>query len=124
MALDGENADVFFGLAIANDALGNRKASRSTMARLTELRPDDTGILMCAAMFAYGDGDRIRADELVERVLTLDPGCKQAVDLRVALTVDGLRTQMSVKESATVSRNQPCPCGSGKRYKQCHGALG
>jgi preprotein translocase subunit SecA len=22
-----------------------------------------------------------------------------------------------------VSRNAPCPCGSGKRYKHCHGAL-
>jgi hypothetical protein len=22
-----------------------------------------------------------------------------------------------------VGRNEPCPCGSGKRYKQCHGAL-
>ena len=21
-----------------------------------------------------------------------------------------------------VSRNDPCPCGSGKRYKHCHGA--
>jgi len=24
---------------------------------------------------------------------------------------------------ASVGRNQPCPCGSGKRYKDCHGAL-
>ncbi|MCT8987465.1 SEC-C metal-binding domain-containing protein [Shewanella phaeophyticola] len=24
---------------------------------------------------------------------------------------------------ATVPRNSPCPCGSGKRFKQCHGAL-
>ncbi len=23
----------------------------------------------------------------------------------------------------TISRNSPCPCGSGKRYKHCHGAL-
>jgi hypothetical protein len=23
-----------------------------------------------------------------------------------------------------IGRNAPCPCGSGKRYKQCHGALG
>jgi len=23
-----------------------------------------------------------------------------------------------------VSRNAPCPCGSGKKYKQCHGAIG
>ncbi|MEP7183944.1 MAG: SEC-C metal-binding domain-containing protein, partial [Betaproteobacteria bacterium] len=21
------------------------------------------------------------------------------------------------------SRNAPCPCGSGRRYKDCHGAL-
>jgi SEC-C motif-containing protein len=23
-----------------------------------------------------------------------------------------------------VGRNQPCPCGSGRRYKECHGAIG
>jgi preprotein translocase subunit SecA len=23
---------------------------------------------------------------------------------------------------ANVGRNQPCPCGSGRKYKQCHGA--
>ncbi|WP_415665627.1 SEC-C metal-binding domain-containing protein [Zymomonas mobilis] len=22
-----------------------------------------------------------------------------------------------------ISRNAPCPCGSGKRYKHCHGAF-
>jgi preprotein translocase subunit SecA len=22
-----------------------------------------------------------------------------------------------------VGRNDPCPCGSGKKYKQCHGSL-
>ncbi|SDD20367.1 protein translocase subunit secA [Sphingomonas sp. YR710] len=25
--------------------------------------------------------------------------------------------------TATLSRNSPCPCGSGKKYKHCHGAL-
>ena len=25
---------------------------------------------------------------------------------------------------AAVGRNQACPCGSGKRYKECHGAIG
>ena len=25
--------------------------------------------------------------------------------------------------TAPVGRNDPCPCGSGRRYKQCHGAL-
>ena len=23
--------------------------------------------------------------------------------------------------SKKVGRNEPCPCGSGKKYKQCHG---
>jgi preprotein translocase subunit SecA len=22
-----------------------------------------------------------------------------------------------------VGRNEPCPCGSGKKFKHCHGAL-
>ncbi|HTR58090.1 MAG TPA: tetratricopeptide repeat protein [Casimicrobiaceae bacterium] len=25
--------------------------------------------------------------------------------------------------SAAIARNAPCPCGSGRRYKECHGAL-
>ena len=31
--------------------------------------------------------------------------------------------QMPVKrQQAKVGRNDPCPCGSGKKYKKCHGA--
>ena len=26
-----------------------------------------------------------------------------------------------VRVEAKVGRNEPCPCGSGKKYKQCHG---
>ncbi|NIP74828.1 MAG: hypothetical protein GTN90_02025, partial [Xanthomonadales bacterium] len=28
-----------------------------------------------------------------------------------------------VREGRKVGRNEPCPCGSGKKYKQCHGQL-
>lgn len=28
-----------------------------------------------------------------------------------------------VREGQKVGRNEPCPCGSGKKYKQCHGKL-
>ncbi|WP_316798778.1 preprotein translocase subunit SecA [Pedobacter frigidisoli] len=30
--------------------------------------------------------------------------------------------QQPVRKEATVGRNEPCPCGSGKKYKNCHGA--
>jgi len=29
-----------------------------------------------------------------------------------------------VRQERKVGRNEPCPCGSGKKYKQCHGKLG
>lgn len=38
-----------------------------------------------------------------------------------ARTQQQARTQ-PVRVEKTVGRNDPCPCGSGKKYKQCHGA--
>jgi preprotein translocase subunit SecA len=26
-----------------------------------------------------------------------------------------------VRDQPKVGRNEPCPCGSGKKYKKCHG---
>jgi preprotein translocase subunit SecA len=31
--------------------------------------------------------------------------------------------QPIVREGQKIGRNDPCPCGSGKKYKQCHGRL-
>ena len=33
------------------------------------------------------------------------------------------REAMPANEVPRVGRNEPCPCGSGKKYKQCHGKL-
>ena len=33
------------------------------------------------------------------------------------------KQQPSVRHAQKVGRNDPCPCGSGKKYKQCHGKL-
>ncbi len=34
------------------------------------------------------------------------------------------RTAVKSKPADGVNPRQPCPCGSGKRYKACHGAAG
>jgi len=31
--------------------------------------------------------------------------------------------QATIRQTEKVGRNEPCPCGSGKKYKQCHGKL-
>ena len=52
----------------------------------------------------------------VERVQVAKP-----VDTRVG--GDGPRQPRRVKPSQKVGRNDPCPCGSGKKYKNCHGSV-
>jgi preprotein translocase subunit SecA len=32
------------------------------------------------------------------------------------------KTKTVVRDQPKVGRNEPCPCGSGKKYKKCHGA--
>jgi preprotein translocase subunit SecA len=32
-------------------------------------------------------------------------------------------TRPIVRAGQKIGRNDPCPCGSGKKYKQCHGRI-
>ncbi|MGH8851455.1 MAG: DUF5672 family protein, partial [Casimicrobiaceae bacterium] len=56
------------------------------------------------------------AAAIFRRILDEDPGHEVAVT--------GLASaQGHLATSPAAGRNDPCPCGSGKRYKSCHGAL-
>ncbi|MFZ8987494.1 MAG: preprotein translocase subunit SecA, partial [Steroidobacteraceae bacterium] len=35
----------------------------------------------------------------------------------------GVAVEPFVREDRKVGRNEPCPCGSGRKYKHCHGSL-
>jgi len=45
-------------------------------------------------------------------------GSNQAQPKQVSET-----TQPFVRDQKKIGRNEPCPCGSGKKYKKCHGAI-
>ena len=52
-------------------------------------------------------------------------GAAAATDVRRLQTNRGdgaAAKQTPVTAAPTVGRNDPCPCGSGKKYKKCHGA--
>ena len=36
---------------------------------------------------------------------------------------DEASRQPFVRPDRKIGRNEPCPCGSGKKYKQCHGRI-
>jgi preprotein translocase subunit SecA len=61
------------------------------------------------ALALAGDG---RASEMEARI-TAAPMSRLA----------GNRNPQDVSTWGKVGRNEPCPCGSGKKYKHCHGAL-
>ncbi len=50
---------------------------------------------------------------------------EEAADVERAMREAGasMPRQPVVREEPKVGRNDPCPCGSGKKYKHCHGQL-
>ena len=65
----------------------------------------------------YYPGETLERDQLV------DEACYAAQDLRLYWLDHGPKPETRRVE-ATPGRNDPCPCGSGKKYKKCHGAAG
>lgn len=59
-----------------------------------------------------------------EEFAGLDSGEEMGLPEQVAEGVEGEPAQQPfVRPDRKVGRNEPCPCGSGKKYKQCHGKL-
>ena len=45
-------------------------------------------------------------------------------DLNSFLNLEDITKDTTIKhETPQVRRNDPCPCGSGKKYKKCHGQI-
>ena len=66
------------------------------------------------------------AQAFVARRLALLPNDPQSIELRLrldALQQPAPAAQIAAPFNAPASRNDPCPCGSGKRYKECHGKI-
>ena len=48
---------------------------------------------------------------------------ESTVDAATVARRAGAAAAMAAGQVPRVGRNEPCPCGSGKKYKQCHGKL-
>jgi len=60
------------------------------------------------------------ADELEEAFMRRKR--RELEQARMAGAGDTQQVQQVVRGQEKVGRNDPCPCGSGKKYKKCHGA--
>ncbi|MEO8135016.1 MAG: DUF5672 family protein [Betaproteobacteria bacterium] len=89
-------------------------------AFLAMASPAILGSLQCMQLARnYADLKRVEESlTVLRRILAAHPGHAEALGLRAALTAVAVPAA-----GRTVGRNDPCPCGSGRRYKTCHGAL-
>ncbi|MBB5870230.1 preprotein translocase subunit SecA [Allocatelliglobosispora scoriae] len=58
----------------------------------------------------------------IEQAPALGLGTAQSQGRKPSPRGGGVRTANTGAVSEPASRNAPCPCGSGKKYKRCHGA--
>jgi preprotein translocase subunit SecA len=73
---------------------------------------------------AYSQAPELHFSHAEFNGLPVDPGADMQRDPSGDVAVaeeDPL--QPFVRNDRKVGRNEPCPCGSGKKYKQCHGRL-
>ena len=63
---------------------------------------------------------KIQAESDVEAV---EEQHRKAEDTPKEFTHESSSEPAQAQESKRVGRNEPCPCNSGKKYKQCHGKL-
>lgn len=82
-----------------------------SLAAIAALVPEDEAAIGAAA--TQDDRDRLIGDALIA-----------AYDLREYwrdVQFEQVRVKEPIRREAKVGRNDPCPCGSGKKYKLCHG---
>jgi uncharacterized protein len=93
-------------------------AVATTLARLFRFLPEDADDPHALAALVARERPLASLDEAIAEVV----GCvAELYELTAPLRykVEAIR-----RDAPKVGRNDPCPCGSGRKFKQCHGAAG
>jgi preprotein translocase subunit SecA len=86
---------------------------------LNTIKSEVTKVTMLVQIKTQEDLGAVEPPEGVENVQYQHADYDEALEGEDAAEA----AQPIVREGIKVGRNDPCPCGSSKKYKQCHGAL-
>jgi preprotein translocase subunit SecA len=100
------------------DGLAEKAPQERVAPALAKLQPN-----------IYAKLAELLAEDVKEAAMTLETASTIIVPTEVVIeafdaALDGRRPgeqQGTVVAATKVGRNEPCPCGSGKKYKKCHG---
>ena len=65
--------------------------------------------------------DPVQGQGAIMAAMAADPEFPGAEPMGVAAMGGDAVAQQPVRVDKAPGRNEPCPCGSGKKYKLCHG---
>ncbi|MBI3223385.1 MAG: preprotein translocase subunit SecA [Nitrosomonadales bacterium] len=98
-----------------------REAFELFASMLDAIKREVTQVLMTVQVRSEADVETVEAAPPPENVQYHHADYDEAL----AQPADGAEAEHKplVRNEPKVGRNDPCPCGSGKKYKQCHGRL-
>ena len=89
---------------------------------LTQIKREVVSILCSFRIQSQEDAQEVEDISRQEHNYTVSFEHDEMDSFREALA-GGLSETALPLNNAKAGRNDPCPCGSGKKFKQCHGAL-
>jgi preprotein translocase subunit SecA len=102
-----------------------REAFELFEALLNTVKSEVTKVTMLVQVKTEADVEAVEKPVEVENVQYQHADYDEALANPASVDEEALLAsgQPIVREGVKVGRNDPCPCGSGKKYKQCHGVL-
>jgi preprotein translocase subunit SecA len=102
-----------------------REAFELFEALLNTVKSEVTKVTMLVQVKTEADVEAVEKPVEVENVQYQHADYDEALANPASADEEALLAsgQPIVREGVKVGRNDPCPCGSGKKYKQCHGVL-
>jgi len=90
---------------------------------LNTIKTEVTKVTMLVQVKTEADVEAVERPVEVENVQYQHADYDEALGVTAAADDAASAAQPMVRDGVKVGRNDPCPCGSGKKYKQCHGVL-
>ena len=90
---------------------------------LNTVKSEVTKVTMLVQVKTEADVEAVEKPVEVENVKYQHADYDEALGVVSNEDEQALTTQPIIREGIKIGRNDVCPCGSGKKYKQCHGTL-
>jgi len=100
-----------------------REAFEMFTQLLDRIKHDVVGILSRVQIQSAEDVAAVEAQRHNDSPMEYRHDDASAMGGEAIATDDSEEHTPFVREGRKVGRNEPCPCGSGKKFKQCHGKL-